>query len=455
MNLKWHFILILIFTATSIFSQQWQQTTAIPEGGGVTEIVVRESNGDIFVTTGSYNYPSGPDGGIRKSTNDGASWTNVFDAYTGRTITDGADGNLYASVWPYPSNEGLYRSTDNGSTWNLLTTVPSGNNIFAIAVNINSPSVTIFAGTRQGVYRSTNNGTSWAYANTGLPVNAWVRDIEVDSSGNVAVATLAGLFISMDNGNSWTQATGIAAGDTIVKIVFDYPLIAKKNETRLLGGSNRGSLMQSFRNASYTTMTLCALFTSGETSGFCETVVRGMNFKKHGVSHFPTNNQGGGFRSSSDDGVTWQQNNNGLPANPKASALSGKVEESGGQANIKYFLGTYDNTSSGAKVYSTTYTITSLDQDPSALLIKYRLDQNYPNPFNPKTTIEFSIPKTEYVTLKIYNLLGQEVATLVSDKLAPDNYKYIWDASGLVSGIYYYKIEAGKFQNVKKLILLR
>jgi len=88
-------------------------------------------------------------------------------------------------------------------------------------------------------------------------------------------------------------------------------------------------------------------------------------------------------------------------------------------------------------------------------LDKYELSQNYPNPFNPSTTIEFSIPKVEFVTLKIYNLLGQEMATLVSDKLAPDNYKYIWDASGLVSGIYYYKIEAGKFQNVKKLILLR
>ena len=96
------------------------------------------------------------------------------------------------------------------------------------------------------------------------------------------------------------------------------------------------------------------------------------------------------------------------------------------------------------------------------------LNQNYPNPFNPTTNIEFSIPKTEFVNLKIYNLLGQEVATLVSDKLTPGKYKYTWDASDFASGIYFYKIEIGgpsagspteragqSFVQTKKLILIR
>ncbi len=87
--------------------------------------------------------------------------------------------------------------------------------------------------------------------------------------------------------------------------------------------------------------------------------------------------------------------------------------------------------------------------------ISFELNQNYPNPFNPRTTIQFSIPKTEYVTLKIYNLLGQEVATLVSAKLAPGNYKSNWDASGFASGIYLYKIECGAFIQTRKMILLQ
>jgi len=86
---------------------------------------------------------------------------------------------------------------------------------------------------------------------------------------------------------------------------------------------------------------------------------------------------------------------------------------------------------------------------------KFRFHQNYPNPFNATTTIEFSIPYTEYVTLEIYNVLGEEVATLVSERLTAGNYKYKWDASSLPSGIYFYRIQAGDFVQVKKMILIR
>ena len=74
---------------------------------------------------------------------------------------------------------------------------------------------------------------------------------------------------------------------------------------------------------------------------------------------------------------------------------------------------------------------------------KFNLEQNYPNPFNSNTKIKFSIPKSEFVTLKIYNMLGQEIATLVSDQLSPGNYDYIWNASDIASGVYIYKIETG------------
>jgi len=86
----------------------------------------------------------------------------------------------------------------------------------------------------------------------------------------------------------------------------------------------------------------------------------------------------------------------------------------------------------------------------------FRLHQNYPNPFNPTTNIQFSIPKTEFVTLKIYNLLGQEVSILVSDIRQAGNYKVEWDASGFASGVYLYRLETDKgFFQTKKLILLK
>ncbi len=155
----------------------------------------------IFVTTSSFDWPGGDDGGVRRTEDNGDIWENVFDAYTGRTITLGADGNLYASVCPYPRDEGLYRSIYNGDTWILLTSVPSGNNIFSVTVSTSTNPVSIFAGTRQGVYRSIDNGTTRNYTNSGIPADSWVRDIEVDSSGKVVAATTNGLFFWEDNGN--------------------------------------------------------------------------------------------------------------------------------------------------------------------------------------------------------------------------------------------------------------
>jgi hypothetical protein len=85
----------------------------------------------------------------------------------------------------------------------------------------------------------------------------------------------------------------------------------------------------------------------------------------------------------------------------------------------------------------------------------YVLKQNYPNPFNPITRIEFSLPKFEFVELKVYNILGKEVSTLVSEKLIQGNHIYTFDGKNLASGIYYYQLTAGDYRQVKKMILLR
>jgi hypothetical protein len=94
---------------------------------------------------------------------------------------------------------------------------------------------------------------------------------------------------------------------------------------------------------------------------------------------------------------------------------------------------------------------------------EFALQQNYPNPFNPTTTIAFSVPTTTHVKLSIYNALGQQVGTLISEDLVAGNYTATWDASQFASGVYYYKIEAGnpsagsghRFMQVKKLLLVK
>jgi hypothetical protein len=89
------------------------------------------------------------------------------------------------------------------------------------------------------------------------------------------------------------------------------------------------------------------------------------------------------------------------------------------------------------------------------VLKNFKLNQNYPNPFNPSTTIEFDLPKTSKVTLKLFNILGEEVATLVSDKLSAGSYSYEWDASHLASGEYLYRLQAGDYVETRKMVLIR
>lgn len=85
----------------------------------------------------------------------------------------------------------------------------------------------------------------------------------------------------------------------------------------------------------------------------------------------------------------------------------------------------------------------------------YELGQNYPNPFNPSTSIRFALPAKSFVSLKVFNVIGQEVATLVNDELNAGAYSYNFDAKGLTSGIYFYKLTAGNFTETRKMNLLK
>ena len=85
----------------------------------------------------------------------------------------------------------------------------------------------------------------------------------------------------------------------------------------------------------------------------------------------------------------------------------------------------------------------------------FSLGQNYPNPFNPATNIEFQVPDFGIVTLKVYDVLGREVAILVNEELLPGKYKYEWKADELSSGIYYYRLAATKYSDVKKMVIIK
>jgi hypothetical protein len=101
-------------------------------------------------------------------------------------------------------------------------------------------------------------------------------------------------------------------------------------------------------------------------------------------------------------------------------------------------------------------TITGITNNhPDVVPEKPILYDNYPNPFNPETTIEFDVAKNLPVTLKVYDLQGREVTTLINKQLPPGHYKVTFHAGDLASGLYFYQIRMGGFQTTKRMILIR
>ncbi|MBT8378446.1 MAG: T9SS type A sorting domain-containing protein [Ignavibacteria bacterium] len=144
----------------------------------------------------------------------------------------------------------------------------------------------------------------------------------------------------------------------------------------------------------------------------------------------------------------------------------GFVEGSGNSNSIKDYSFTDSRLTSGLEYY---YRLKQIDTDGqyeysnevsvSISIDAYNLYQNYPNPFNPTTTINFSLPEEALVKLKIWDILGSEIAVLVNERLGPGNYETIFNISsakdGIPSGVYFYTLEAGSFIKTNKMIIMK
>lgn len=136
-------------------------------------------------------------------------------------------------------------------------------------------------------------------------------------------------------------------------------------------------------------------------------------------------------------------------------------------ASVKFMHETFDNqggdhaidaTPIDTTIYTLDFsniTLTSVDPISSTLPASFSVQQNYPNPFNPSTMIEFNIPQQSFVNLKVVNLLGQEVSTLVNEDVMPGQYRIDFNASNLPSGVYFYTLTTESFSQTRQMTLLR
>jgi hypothetical protein len=324
----------------------------------------------------------------------------------------------------------------------------------------------LFAGTYYGVYLSTNNGTSWL--SRGLQ-GKYINTLAFSGGKLIAGTNYSGVYISPDNGLNWTDSA--LAGEAVNQFVVSGSNIyaATDNEGILLStnnGFNWQSLGLTNANPVYTIAVSGSYIYAGSYAGI-------------GV-HLSTNN-----------GLNWIEVNNGITNKSiRSLAISGQYVFAGSMNGIfltsnnglnwisknQGFTGSFTSVYSililNDYIYAGTQNsvwkrlfsdIIDVKNINESIPDKYSLYQNYPNPFNPVTRIKFDIPpaplqrgdKAGMSVLKVYDILGKEIETLVNEKLQPGTYEVTFNASQYPSGVYFYRLQVGDYNETKRMLLIK
>jgi len=409
-------LIYFIICSNTLYSQTdiWEQT-----GGPVNGNIQR-----LIVTSNDHLFAVNRDSGIFRSTNNGTTWTAVNSGITNldiRALVVNVDGSIYAG------GDGVFRSTNNGSLW---ISVKTGLQYYVYDLAVNS-SGHLFAASggsvgSGGVYQSTNSGVNWT--NIGLKdTNVW--RIAVTSSGHLfAGASFGGpawgIFRSTNNGTDWVAVNNGLVANCIVNTIVSRP----NGDLYTIVDCN-GELYRSTNNGDNWDL----IKHEGVSA-----VLRSLAFNSNG--HIFGGSGGNRVIRSTDNGSNWTTFGTMQKTIPSMAVNSAGI----------LFAGTYAD-----GVFRTVQTTLGVKQIELQSQFALELKQNYPNPFNPATTIEYNLSKSSFVKLVIFNMLGQEVQTLVHGVKLSGGHKVEFYANNLPSGVYLCQIQSNGFTRAKTLLLLK
>jgi hypothetical protein len=428
----------------------WIQVNSGLDSYDITALTVLDS--EIFA--------GASDGITYSSKNNGLRWDKVdtlsASVYTLSTI----DGNLFTGTY----GGGAYLSVDNGVSWNVINNGLKNSKINAVAVKDS----VIFAGTMAvGIYRSTDNGNNWSQVNEGL-TSLDVVGLAVSDSNLFAGVAGGGVFKSTNNGDNWSKVGSQVTGlwNTFALAAIDTNLFAGTLGSGVYRSGDNGTIWTlvnnglTFTGISALTVSDSNLFAGTYGGGVFLTTDLGENWVSRGLKdYFIIALAASGTYIFAN---TLKANTNTIEYYIFVSTNNGetwtKVDSSAGNESILSLAANSSNLYAGSGmgiVYQPVSKITTVKNTENAIPATFNLYQNYPNPFNPTTTITYSLPKNNFVTLKIYDLLGREVTTLVNEEKHSGTYKITWNAQNIPSGVYFYRLTASEFSKVNKMILLK
>jgi|GEM_PF-3673564 len=376
---------------------------------------LRSFGGDMFIMAPSLGLLKSPDNGETITQFGGNLSTTTFQdlakATNGFLATDGIT---------------LVESTD-GAEWTQVSGAPITN-----AVGANGDVILASSGSQ--IYKSPDGGANWSAVTQPFQLGAigpasYAFHDQVIFAAYGTLNTFGAIARSTDGGDTWEATSGAGALTLSPEVVFIDDVAYTPVATTFTGGgvaksTDFGDTWQILENNLNT-----------EVGGAFELEAVGNTLYTVTVS---------GIWKSTDGAESWESVDvTGLPSSsffPGAPLLA---------HNGDLFYAPGNNS-----VFKLGGTATSAENE-SEIAHSFKLDQNYPNPFNPSTSISFSVPTAGMVSLKVYNLLGQEVATLANSPLNAGSHTIHFDASGLSSGVYIYRLQAGANIQTKKMMLIK
>ena len=410
-------------------------------------------NARIVAKDISGNFFASEDYGIFKSTDNCESWYSVGLPVCGvYKILIPPDNNIYTVEW------GVGRSTDYGQTWQ---TINNGLGFLGIkGLSVHSSGY-LFASTSGndygGIFRSTNQGESWESV---FSSNGTINLASGPNGEIVAVSSGYASFIqiSTDEGITWSDisyGTGGAYGAAI-NSAGDIFVIRNGGVDRKLANDTVWTVCSGAGSGSYAAILIASngyIYTeyakstdNGDTWTTNNATTFFTSYAENSQGHLfvGTSNSGQGVFRSTDYAETWEQINDGLPIMDIRSIAVDDQDY--------LYAGSW-----GMSIFKTTTSTLTAVSDNRTEPTDYLLEQNYPNPFNPATRIQYAVSSRQFVTLKVYDILGSEVATLVNEYKPAGRYnvEFTMNNEQLSSGVYFYRLTAGSYSAVRKMVYLK
>lgn len=422
-------------------------------GNKISTVVVAAGNSNVI-------YAGCGNGRVQVTTDGGTNWnlrtTGLPNSYCTRITTEPNNpGIAYATFSGYTANNKVYKTTNYGVNWtNISSNLP---NIPVSCIVVNPSDVNnIFVGTDLGVFSTNSGGGSWVQDNEGL-ANVSVSDLDYRSSDNKLFAATHGrsmystsltgggsqtLALSYDDGTPtsgyYWQVAGQASGNRITPTVNGAKLIEM---SIYFTGINQGT-------ASYTPIVL--QYTGSAPGSAYATIQTKV------ASNIPgwdvTDLSSYSIIANSDFIVGLEYDGTNRPTFGYDPVDNGRAWDFDG-----------NGWSSWTETYfmrATIQTVTSIAEISTQIPDKFEVSQNYPNPFNPSTKFKYALPEGKNVKVIIYDLNGRRVTELVNNYQNAGTYEVTWNGKNdsgvkVASGSYIYRIEAGDFIQVKKMVLLK